>query len=374
MQRADDNFYVHCERRAKDGTRYAYRLPDGLEVPDPASRWQPDGVHRPSAVFTPGDFTWHDRAWPGVRREDLVIYELHVGTFTPQGTFEAIIPRLAALRELGVTALEIMPVAQFPGTRGWGYDGVHPYAVQSSYGGPRGLQMLVNAAHREGLGVILDVVYNHLGPEGNYLARFGPYFTDRYHTPWGSAVNFDGPESDAVREFFLENVRSWIRDFHVDGLRLDAVQTIFDVSARHILADIEEAVARKEERSVALENVAPCIVIAETDQNDIRMLHPQDRNGFDLDGVWSDDFHHAVHSVLTGDRQNYYPGFRLGGANCRKHHNEVFVRDGSFSFASFAAGTAAKREISTALGSVSSASRITTRPETARWATVSARC
>ncbi len=254
-----------------------------------------------------------------------MIYELHVGTFTPEGTFAAVVPRLAALRELGVTAIEIMPVAQFPGTRNWGYDGVHPYAVQSSYGGPRGLQELIDAAHGHRLGVILDVVYNHLGPEGNYLSRFGPYFTDRYHTPWGSAVNYDGAESDAVRQFFLDNARMWVRDFHVDGLRLDAVQTIFDFSPRHILADIETAAHEEAER-----RKIPVHVIAETDQNDIRLLQPQDRGGYGLDAVWSDDFHHAIHAVLTGERHSYFVNF---GAvdHLARALNDPFVRDGGFS-------------------------------------------
>ena len=254
-----------------------------------------------------------------------MIYELHVGTFTPAGTLAAIIPRLASLRELGVTALEIMPVAQFPGTRDWGYDGVYPYAVQESYGGPRGLQELIDAAHREKLAVILDVVYNHLGPEGNYLAQFGPYFTDRYHTPWGEAINFDGPQSDAVRQFFLDNARMWIRDFHADGLRLDAVQTIYDFSPRHILADIETAVHEEgARRNVTVH------VIAETDQNDVRLLQPQDRGGYGLDAVWSDDFHHAVHSLLTGERQSYYMDFG-SLQDVVKSFNEGFVRSGGYS-------------------------------------------
>ena len=317
--------FVHREREVEEGLRYAYGLPRGLQVPDPASRWQPDGVHKPSAVFSPGRFSWSDSEWQGIPREQLVIYELHVGTFTPEGTFAAIVPRLASLRELGVTAIEIMPVAQFPGTRDWGYDGVHPYAVQESYGGPHGLQELIDAAHREGLGVLLDVVYNHLGPEGNYLARFGPYFTDRYHTPWGEAINYDGPQSDAVRQFFLENARMWIRDFHADGLRLDAVQTIFDFSPRHILADVQTAVYEEgARRNVRVH------VIAETDQNNVRLLQPQDRGGYGLDAVWSDDFHHAVHALLTGERQSYYEDFGTLG-QVVKAFNKAFVRDGGYS-------------------------------------------
>jgi maltooligosyltrehalose trehalohydrolase len=324
MRQEVDHCFVH-RAPAEDGQRYCYALPDGQEVPDPASRWQPDSVHRPSAVYSPGSFQWSDAAWRGVPREELVIYELHVGTFTPEGTFAAVVPRLASLRELGVAAIEIMPVSQFPGTRNWGYDGVHPYAPQSSYGGPCGLQELIDAAHGHGLGVILDVVYNHLGPEGNYLARFGPYFTDRYHTPWGAAINYDGPDSDAVRQFVVDNARMWIHDFHADGLRLDAVQTIFDFSPRHILADIETAAHEEaERRGVGIH------VIAETDQNDVRLLQDQDRGGYGLDAVWSDDFHHAVHAMLNGERQSYYEDFGTA-QHIAKALNDVFVRDGGYS-------------------------------------------
>jgi maltooligosyltrehalose trehalohydrolase len=325
MQPAGFGYFVHREERVAEGLRYCYRLADGRDYPDPASRWQPDGVHRPSAVFSLDEHVWSDADWRGVAREDLAIYELHVGTFTAEGTFDAIIPRLAELRELGITALEIMPVAQFSGERNWGYDGVHPYAVQASYGGPHGLQRLVAAAHGEGLGVILDVVYNHLGPEGNYLERFGPYFTDRYRTPWGYAVNFDGSESDAVRQFVIDNACTWVRDFHVDGLRLDAVHAIFDFSARHIVADIQAAVqneATRQQRRVH--------VIAESDQNDTRIVHAPERGGFGLDGVWSDDFHHSVHALLTGEQDGYYQAFGRA-EQLAKAYNDVFVYDGCYS-------------------------------------------
>jgi maltooligosyltrehalose trehalohydrolase len=287
-----------------EGQRYAFRLDGGPERPDPASLWQPDGVHRPSAVVRPERFAWTDRDWKGVRREDLVLYEVHVGTFTPEGTFEAIIPRLPGLRRLGVTALELMPVGQFPGTRNWGYDGVHPYAAQNSYGGPRGLQRLVDACHAAGLAVFLDVVYNHLGPEGNYLAEFGPYFTDRYRTFWGAALNYDGAGSDGVRDFVLDNVRTWLQEFHVDGLRLDAVHAIFDFSPVHILRAIKEAdddVGRRVGRAVH--------VIAESDLNDVRLLLPPERGGYGLDAQWSDDFHHTVHAYLTREQHGYYQDF-----------------------------------------------------------------
>ncbi len=307
-----------------DGARYAFRLEEDT-LPDPASRWQPEGVHAPSAVFVPDLFDWSDHAWIGIPREELVLYEMHVGTFTPEGTLDAAIDRLAELKDLGVTAVELMPLAQFAGERNWGYDGVYPYAVQNTYGGPRALQRFVDAAHGAGLAVFLDVVYNHLGPEGNYLARFGPYFTDRYKTPWGEAVNFDGPRSDPVRTFFVENAKAWIRDFHLDGLRLDAVHAILDSGARHILADIRQAVKEagdSQSRSV--------YAIAETTQNDVRLIDPRERHGYALDGVWNDDFHHAVRAVLTGERDGYYQDFGHP-EHLVKSLNDVFVYDGYYS-------------------------------------------
>lgn len=318
-------YFTHRQHAVEDGLRYAYRLDGGSERPDPASRWQPDGVHRPSAVFSPESFSWSDGSWRGIPQEELVIYELHVGTFTSEGTFAAVIDRLGELRELGVTAIEIMPVSQFPGERNWGYDGVHPYAAQNSYGGPRELQRLVDAAHRAGMAVILDVVYNHFGPEGNYVAEFGPYFTDRYHTPWGPAVNYDGPRSDPVRRFAVDNACMWVRDFHVDGLRLDAVQTIYDFGARHILADIQDAVqqvARAARRTVH--------VIAETNQNDVRLIDSPENGGYGLDGVWSDDFHHSVHALLAGERDGYFVAFGEP-EHVAKAYTDVFVYDGCYS-------------------------------------------
>jgi maltooligosyltrehalose trehalohydrolase len=242
--------------------------------------------------------------WRGVPRQDLVIYELHVGTFTAEGTFERIIPRLAILRELGVTAIELMPVNQFPGERNWGYDGVLPYATQNTYGGPHGLAKLIDAAHAAGLAVILDVVYNHVGPESNYLHEFGPYFTDKYKTPWGAAVNFDDRGSDAVRDFVIDNARMWLDEFHLDGLRLDAVHAINDLGARHVLQSIKDAadqIAGRTRRHVH--------VIAESDLNDPRVILPPERGGWGLDAQWADDFHHAVHALLTGERRGYYGDF-----------------------------------------------------------------
>ncbi len=251
------------------GALYRYRLDGQRERPDPASRYQPEGPHGPSAVVDPRAFRWTDHAWRGVPQPELVFYELHVGTFTAEGTFDAIIPHLPALRELGVTALELMPVAQFPGARNWGYDGVLPFAVQNSYGGPEGLRRLVDACHARGLAVFLDVVYNHLGPEGNYLGDFGPYFTDVYHTPWGAALNFDQPHSDEVRHYFIQNGLHWLREYHLDGFRLDAVHAILDRSAFTFLQEWNAAVHREGRR-----RGWPVVTIAESDLNDARVLRP----------------------------------------------------------------------------------------------------
>jgi maltooligosyltrehalose trehalohydrolase len=325
MKPEPGGYFVHTEPDVEEGQRYAFRIDRGPERPDPMSRWQPDGVHLPSAVFRTDGFKWSEGDWTGLSRKELVIYELHVGTFSREGTFDAMIPRLEELRELGLTAIELMPVAQFPGTRGWGYEGVFPFAVQNSYGGPRGLQRLIDACHRTGLAVILDVVHNHLGPEGNYFAEFGPYFTDRHRTPWGRAMNFDDRGSDVVRAFVLENVRYWIREFHVDGLRLDAVHAIYDSSPRHILREIKEAAddeARKLGRNVH--------IIAESDLNDVRLLDPPQSGGDGLDAQWSDDFHHSLHAVLTGERFSYYADFGRP-EQLVKAINRTFVYDGIYS-------------------------------------------
>jgi maltooligosyltrehalose trehalohydrolase len=304
MARDSEGYFHHTEAESAEGQRYAYRLDDGPERPDPASLWQPEGVHRPSAVCRPEHLRWTDQSWRGVRRADLVLYELHVGTFTPLGTFDAVIPRLERLRQLGVTAIELMPVAQFPGNRNWGYDGVYLYAPQNSYGGPHGLQRLVDACHAQGLAVFLDVVYNHLGPEGNYLADFGPYFTDRYRTAWGPAFNYDGAGCDAVRDFILDNARLWLEEYHLDGLRLDAVHAIYDFSPRHILQAIQDVADQAARRTGRLLHV-----IAESNLNDVRLLVPPERGGYGLGAQWSDDFHHAIHTSLTGERGGYYADF-----------------------------------------------------------------
>jgi maltooligosyltrehalose trehalohydrolase len=287
-----------------DGQRYTFRLDGGEQRPDPCSLWQPANLPGPSAVVFPEKFKWSDGGWKGIQRGELVIYELHVGTFTGEGTFDAIVPRLKELRELGVTAIELMPVGQFPGGRNWGYDGVLPYAAQDTYGGPAALARLVDAAHRAGLAVILDVVYNHFGPEHNYLSEFGPYLIDCYQTPWGKAVNFDGPECGPVRDYVLDNARMWLEEFHFDGLRLDAVHAIYDLGARHILAAIKEMAAGVEQRSGRAIHV-----IAESDLNDPRVLRGPEQGGYGLDAQWADDFHHAAHAFLTGEQRGYYSDF-----------------------------------------------------------------
>jgi maltooligosyltrehalose trehalohydrolase len=312
--------------RVGPGADYGYVTPgsDGPLRPDPVSRHQPAGVHGPSRIVAPGSFTWTDSAWRGLPLEELVMYELHTGTFTPEGTFDGIIGKLGYLRDLGVTAVEVMPVAAFPGERNWGYDGVHPFAVQESYGGPEGLRRLVDACHAHGLALILDVVYNHLGPEGNYLGELGPYFSDRYHTPWGDALNFDGPESDEVRRYFVDNALHWLTEHHVDGLRLDAIQGIVDTSARHILQEIAEAFAAHAARLGRR-----AWLIAESDLNDVKVIRPRDRCGFGLDAQWSDDFHHALIAALTGNRRSYFGDFgRMGQLG--KAITEGFVYDGQY--------------------------------------------
>ena len=286
------------------GTRYVYVLDGERARPDPMSRSQPEGVHGPSEVVDTNLFTWTAGDWRGLSLREMVLYEIHVGTFTTEGTFEAVIPRLDRLQALGVTAIELMPVASFPGARNWGYDGVGLFAPQRTYGGPVGLQRLVDACHIRGLAVVLDVVYNHLGPEGNYLAEFGPYFTDRYRTPWGAAVNYDGEDARGVRDFVIANALFWIREYRIDGLRLDAVHGIFDVGPTHILRELNDAVQRLARR---LGRIVP--VVAESDLNERRVIDPVRKEGYGLAGQWSDDFHHCVHTLLTGERNGYYADF-----------------------------------------------------------------
>ncbi len=289
---------------AGPGTRYRFSVDGGEPRPDPRSPWQPDGVHGPSATVDHAAFPWSDGGFRPPALADGVVYELHVGTFTPAGTFEAAIERLGHLVDLGVTHVELMPVAAFPGVRGWGYDGVDLFAPHTPYGGPDGLKRLVDACHARGLAVLLDVVYNHLGPSGNYLGVFGPYFTDRYATPWGQAINLDGPGSDEVRAFFIANARAWIRDYHFDGLRLDAVHALVDLSAVHFLEELSASVD-----ALAAELGRPVALIAESDLNDPRLVRSRDAGGYGLAAAWSDDFHHALHAILSGEVTGYYEDF-----------------------------------------------------------------
>lgn len=299
----EDGYFAGVVDGGAPGMRYRYVLDGGNALADPASRWQPEGVHGPSAVPDP-DFQWTDAHWHGLPWSRYVIYEVHVGAFSESGTFAGAAARLDELAELGVTAVELMPVAEFPGVRNWGYDGAFPYAVESSYGGPGALKGLVNACHERGLAVILDVVYNHLGPEGNVLHHFAPYFTDHYRTPWGDAINFDGPDSDHVRRYFVENALSWIRDYHVDALRLDAVHAIHDSSAYTFLEELADAVHAESERLNRRVHL-----IAESDLNNPLLTQPAALGGCGLDAQWNDEFHHAVHAWLTGERAGYYRDF-----------------------------------------------------------------
>jgi maltooligosyltrehalose trehalohydrolase len=284
------------------GVRYKLRVDGEGPFPDPWSRSQPQGVHGPSEVVVP-DFAWTDAGWKGPDPDALVPYEVHVGTATPEGTFEALIPRLKGLRELGVTALELMPVASFPGTRNWGYDGVDLFAPAHVYGGPEGLRLLIDAAHAHGLAVLIDAVYNHFGPDGNYLRCYSPhYFTGRHHTPWGDAVNYDGEHSGPVREMVLSNVEMWIRDYHADGLRLDAAHAIVDDSSPHLLTEIAE-------RARAAASGRQVLVIAEDERNEARLLRPPTQDGLGLDGVWADDLHHQLRRAFAGDSEGYYQDY-----------------------------------------------------------------
>ena len=309
---------------ALPGDRYCLVLDGELVRPDPASRYQPDSVHGPSEVVDTS-FPWTDGTWRGLPLEDLVFYEVHPGTFTPEGTLRAVIPRLNEIAALGITCLSLMPAAQFPGGRNWGYDGVLPFAVQNTYGGPRALRELVDACHARGLAVVLDVVYNHLGPEGNYLADFGPYFTDQYATPWGPALNFDAAYSDEVRTFFLDNALTWIEDFPLDGLRLDAVHAIFDMSARPFLQELAEETRRLEGRLGRQVHLLP-----ESDANDARLIREPALGGLGHSAQWADDFHHSVHALLTGERQGYYQDF--GHAwHLKKALTQGYVYNGLYS-------------------------------------------
>ena len=307
------------------GTDYAFCIDGGEPRPDPRSRWQPHGVHGSSRVVDDSSYDWQDAAWRGREILGDVVYEMHVGTFTSEGTFEGAIQRLDHLAGLGIAAVELLPLAAFSGRHGWGYDGVALFAVHDPYGGPVGMKRFVDAAHARGLAVIVDVVYNHLGPSGNYLGQFGPYFTDKHSTPWGTAVNFDDAHSYGVRRFVTDNATMWLRDYHCDGLRLDAVHAIKDDSATHMLEELASTVA-----TLSVEVGRPLILIAESDLNDPRLIRPVANAGLGLHAQWSDDFHHAIHSALTGETASYYDGFGALATIADTLHNGWFF-DGRWS-------------------------------------------
>jgi len=317
LEKADFGYWTLRGDFIKPGDSYKFVL-DEESYPDVASLYQPNGVHEASQAVDLAAYKWADANWKNPPLEEYIVYELHTGTFTPAGNFEGIAGKLDYLADLGINAIEIMPVAQFPGRRNWGYDGVFPYAVQNSYGGPEGLMKLVDACHRKGMAVILDVVYNHIGPEGNYLTKHGPYFTGKYHTPWGNAVNFDDACCDQVRHYFIQNALMWFRDFHIDALRLDAVHAIKDFSARHILEALKENTPDGH------------YLIIESDLNDPRFINPVEKQGYGMDAQWVDEFHHALRVTAGGGRDGYYSDFN-GIADLAKSYNSAYVYDGIYS-------------------------------------------
>lgn len=332
----DENGEISLEKKEKGywhlnfdktspGSLYKYKIDDGEIFPDPASLSQPEGVHGPSQLIRLDDFKWTDKNWKNIPLNEMIQYELHTGTFSEDGTFDGIIAKLDYLKGLGINTIEILPVAQFSGERNWGYDGVYPFAVHNSYGGANGLMKLVNSCHEKGLAVILDVVYNHFGPEGNYSSQYGHYFSGKYSTPWGKPVNFDGQYSDGVRNYVVQNALMWCRDFHIDGLRLDAIHAIYDFSAKHIMQELAEnldQLSRKMQRDFYL--------IAESNLNDVRYINPIEKGGYGLDAQWSDDFHHSIHTLTTQENKGYYMDFGKA-EHLSKSIKEAFVYDGKYS-------------------------------------------
>ncbi len=324
MVRGNDGYFEVELPDCPAHAQYYYTLDGGNDLPDPASHYQPNGVHGPSALVDHERYQWTDHEWENHSLEELICYELHVGTFTEQGTFEAIIPRLNDLKSLGINAIELMPIAEFPGGRNWGYDGVFPFAVQHTYGGPEGLKKLVDACHRVGIAVYLDVVYNHLGPEGNYFSQVGPYFTDAYQTPWGAAINFDGPWSDGVRDYFAGNAIHWFHHYHIDGLRLDAIHAIMDNGAIHVLQYINEQVDNYVQESG--KNV---YLIAESDLNAPRVVQNSKTGGYGFDAQWLDDFHHALFVLLYPEGKERYEDFGTM-EQLAKAYTDGFVHSGDY--------------------------------------------
>ncbi len=325
MRGFEKGYWKAEEIDVKEGASYFFRINGENDRPDPASHSQPEGVHGPSRVIAHENFKWEDSDFNSPDFESWVIYEIHTGTFTQKGNFYSAAEKIPYLKELGVNAVEIMPVARFPGERNWGYDGVYPFAVQDSYGGPYGLKHFVNECHKNNIAVILDVVYNHLGPEGNYTGQYAPYFTSKYRTPWGDAVNFDDPMSDEVRNFFIENALFWLEKYHFDGLRLDAVHAIYDMSAKHMLKEMAEKTRKLGERTGKKYRL-----IAESDLNDIKLINPAEKGGYTLDAQWCDDFHHSIHSFFTGEKNGYYADFGETKDMAKAMENG-FVYDGVYS-------------------------------------------
>ncbi len=325
MQKEEGGYWSKKLDDIKTGTLYKYRIDGGDSFPDPASLSQPHGVHGGSEVIDLNQYQWNDSGWQNIPLSEMIIYELHTGTFTTEGTFDGIAKQLDYLIELGINTIEIMPVAQFPGKRNWGYDGVYPYAVQNSYGGSYELMKLVDKCHGKGIAVILDVVYNHFGPEGNYAVNFAPYFSEIYSTPWGHPINFDGKYSDGVRNFFIQNALMWLRDFHIDGLRIDAIHSIFDFSSKHILQEIAEKADELSKKTGVNYHL-----IAESHLNDVKYINSADKGGYGLDAQWSEDFHHSVHAKITGERNGYYADY--GGMELiAKSVKESFAYDNKYS-------------------------------------------
>jgi maltooligosyltrehalose trehalohydrolase len=340
MARAADGVWTAVLPESGVGRRYKYRLEGRRAFPDPYSRSQPLGVHGPSEVVDPAAYVWRDQAWRGLDMQGLVIYECHVGTATPAGTCTALCRHLQRLKDLGVGALELMPVAAFPGRRNWGYDGVYPFAVSANYGGPNGLKRLVDAAHAYGLGVILDVVYNHLGPEGNYFWQFSPdYFSTRYRTPWGEAMNYDGPHCRRVRQLAIDNACYWLHEYHLDGLRLDATGQIFDSSQPHLLQELTQTVR------ASLPEARRVVLIAETSANDVRYLLPPEAGGYGFDVVWADDFYWALRRYATGDHEGRYQDYQGTLAEVARTVNQGFLYEGAYSaYARRPRGTPARQQ------------------------------